>query len=165
MTITPGRLSPCLPAMVMRHAVSSVTRIVVGVDGSAGSAAALNWAVAEACRRQVLLRIVSAWPDPDQADAGVRGCAGDPAQVAAARVQKALAHALLEPSYPQRIACVAPKGIPGEVLLIEAGDAGLLVLGAAGGAAAEAPGQTARHCLRRGSGPLVFVPARPAPAL
>jgi hypothetical protein len=36
----------------------------------------------------------------------------------------------------------------------------LLVLGAAGVAAAEAPGQTARYCLRRGSGPLVFVPAK-----
>jgi nucleotide-binding universal stress UspA family protein len=146
-----------MPAMIMRHAVSPVARIVVGVDGSAGSAAALVWAVAEACRRQVLLRIVSAWQGPDQPDAG---CAGDPAQIAAARVQKALARVLLEQRYPRRIACVTPKGMPGEALLNEVGDAGLLVLGAAGVAAAEAPGQTARYCLRRGSGPLVFVPAK-----
>jgi len=47
-------------------------------------------------------------------------------------------------------------------LLNEAGDVGLLVIGAAGADAAQAPGTTGRYCLRRGRGPLVFVPARPA---
>jgi nucleotide-binding universal stress UspA family protein len=36
-------------------------RIVVGVDGSAGSARALRWAVAEAKRRGARLEVVHAW--------------------------------------------------------------------------------------------------------
>jgi hypothetical protein len=87
----------------------------------------------------------------------------DPAQIAAARVQKALARVLLQQHYSRRIACVTPMGIPGEALLNEVSDISLLVLGAAGISAARAPGRTGRYCLRRGTGPLVFVPARPAP--
>lgn len=149
-----------MPAMVMRYAVSPVARIVVGVNGSAGSAAALRWAVAEACRRQALLRIVSAWEEPGQPGAAH---SDDPAQIAAERVQKALTRILLQQHYPRRIACVTPMGIPGEALLHEVNDVSLLVLGAAGVSAARAPGRTSRYCLRRGTGPLVFVPARPAP--
>jgi nucleotide-binding universal stress UspA family protein len=158
MTITPSRLVSSSPAVVMRHAVSPVARIVVGVDGSAGSTAALSWAVTEACRRQVLLRIVSAWQDPDQRDAAGTGSA---ARIAAAHVQKALAYVLLQQNYPRRIACATAKGVPGAVLLNEVSDAGLLVLGATGNAAAQAPGKTGQYCLRRGSGPLVFVPSVP----
>lgn len=159
MNVTPGQFAPESPAMIMRHAVSPIARIVVGVDGSASSAAALRWAVAEACRLQVLLRIVSAWEEPDQP---VSAHAGDPAQVAARRVQKALARVLLQQHHPRRIACVTPRGIPGEALLNEVGEAGLLVLGAAGDRADRAAGRTGRHCLRRGRGPLVFVSASPA---
>lgn len=160
MTTTPCQPAPSLPAMVMRPAVSPVARIVVGVDGSAASAAALSWAVTQACRRQVLLRIVSAWQDPDQPDVTD---ADGAARIAARRVQQALAHVLLQQHYPRRIACATAKGNPGEVLLNEVSDAGLLVLGAAGVTAARAPGLTGRYCLRRGNGPLVFVPASPVP--
>ena len=159
MTATSGQYAPELPVMIMRHAVSPVARIVVGVDGSAGSAAALRWAVAEACRHQALLRIVSAWQAPAQPGAAH---ADDPAQVAAALVQAALAHVLLQPRYPRRIACATPRGIPGEALLSQVSDVGVLVLGAAGAAAAHTPGRTGRYCLRRGNGPLVFVPGSPA---
>lgn len=159
MTITPGQLASELPAMIMRHAMDPVAWIVVGVDGSAGSAAALRWGAAEACRRQALLRIVSVWENADQPGAAH---SGDPDKIAAARVQKALARVLLQQCYPRRIACVTPRGVPGEALLNEVSDAGLLVLGAAGIAAARAPGRTGRYCLRRGRGPLVFVPASPA---
>jgi nucleotide-binding universal stress UspA family protein len=54
MTIMPGQFVPGSPAMIVRYAVGPVARIVVGVDGSAGSAAALRWAAAEACRRQAV---------------------------------------------------------------------------------------------------------------
>lgn len=145
-----------LPAIFMRTPELPVTRIVVGVNGSAGSAAALQWAATEACRRQALLRIVSAWEDADPSDSPL---AGDPAKIAAARVQKALARVLFQQYFPRRIACATPKGGPGEALLSEAGDVGLLVLGAAGPSTARRPGPTRRYCLRRGHGPLVFVPA------
>ncbi|MGH7734157.1 MAG: universal stress protein [Gemmatimonadales bacterium] len=61
MDTTSGQPVRARPAMIMRRPVSPVARVVVGVDGSAGSAAALRWAAAEACRRQTALRIVSAW--------------------------------------------------------------------------------------------------------
>jgi nucleotide-binding universal stress UspA family protein len=145
--------------IIVRSPVLPVTQVIAGVDGSAGSAAALRWAAAEACRRQVLLRIVPAWEEPDRT--AVPGAA-DPARMAAARVQQALARVLSRQRYPHRIACATPRGTPGKALLDEAGDAGLLVIGAAGAGAAQAPGTTGRYCLSRGRGPLVLVPARPA---
>lgn len=45
----------------MEHQAS---RIVVGIDGSEGSKAALDWAVDEAVRRRAHLEIVSAWTVP-----------------------------------------------------------------------------------------------------
>jgi len=66
MNTTPAQSAPELPVIIARPLVLPVTRVIAGVDGSAGSAAALRWAAAEACRRQVLLRIVSAWEEPDR---------------------------------------------------------------------------------------------------
>lgn len=145
-----------LPANFVRTPELPVTRIVVGVNGSVGSAAALQWAAGEAWRRRALLRIVSAWEDAAPSGSPL---AGDPARIAAAWVQKALARVLFQQYFPRRIACATLKGAPGEALLSEAGNAGLLVLGASGPGAARGPGPTRRYCLRHGHSPLVFVPA------
>jgi nucleotide-binding universal stress UspA family protein len=158
MTIMPGQSAPEMSAIFVRYPASPVTRIVVGVDGSADSAAALWWAAAEACRGQAVLRIVSAWEESGQS---AFYPSGHPAQVAARRVQKALTQVLGQPHYPRHIACATPEGTPGETLLREAGDTGLLVLGMKGASAAQAPGPTCRYCLQHGGGPLVFVPVRP----
>ena len=158
MQSVPGQSLRELREVVVRRPPSPVTRVVVGVDGSVGAAAAVQWATAEACRLQAMLRIVSAWDQPDQPPP--RSPAGDPARIAAVRVQKALARVLSQPHYPRRISCVTPKGAAGAALLNEAGDAGLLVLGATG--AESAPGRTTRYCLRRGRGPLVCVSAAPS---
>jgi nucleotide-binding universal stress UspA family protein len=160
MNTTAVQSAPGLSAIIFRHPVRPVTRVIVGVDGSGGSAAALQWAAAEACRRQVPLRIVSAWEEPYRSASPV---AGDPARIAAERVQKALARVLSQQSFPHRIGCAALRGCPGEALLNEAGDTGLLVLGMVGADLASRPGPIARHCLKHGHGPLVFVPARPTP--
>lgn len=160
MNTAPAQEAPSLPAIIVRPPATPVTRVIVGVDGSAGSAAALRWAAAEACRRQVLLRIVSAWEEPVRPDPPA---AGDPARIAAARVQEALSRVLFQQHFPYRIGCATPQGAAGEALLNEVGDTGLLILGAADAAAARSPGTTGRYCLRRGHGPLVFVPASPAP--
>src|SRR3954453_11155595 len=159
MYITSGLSSWGLPALFMRGATGPVTSGVVGVDGSAGSAAALRWAADEAWRRQVGLRIVSAW---QEAGRGCLTCAGDPAREAAARFRDARAHDLVRPDYSHHIACVTAHGRPGEVLVSEAGQAGLLVLGAAPDNVAQVLGPTGRFCLRRGRGPVVLVPARRA---
>lgn len=157
MSIAYGLSAWGLPALFMRIPAVPVTRVVVGVDGSAGSAAALRWAADEARRRWVGLRIVSAWQK--HAGSAWPG-AGDPARIAAARVEQALARVLSLRSRPPYIAGSAAQGRPREVLLRAAGETGLLVLGADADDIAQALGSTGRHCLRRGRGPLVFVPAR-----
>lgn len=138
--------------MVLRPPVYPVTRVVVGVDGSAASVAALHWAAAEAVRCQAGLRIVSAWEEPGQTSPST---VGRPAQTAARLVQRALARVLSQEYYPPRITCAALRGATGEALLSQALDTGLVVLGATWAG----PGQVGRYCLRHGLGPLVLVPA------
>ncbi len=43
---------------------TTTRRIVVGVDGSEGSAKALDWAIAEAVRSPASLELVTAWMFP-----------------------------------------------------------------------------------------------------
>ena len=159
---TTGQPTPQRPAISHpgthpgRRRTSPAGRIVVGVDGSAGSAAALCWAAAEACRRHAALRIVSAWEAPDPVEPGFAR-PGDRAQLAAERAQTALARVLLEPDQPDRIGCAVPRGSAGKVLLDRAEGADLLVLGTTG--PEQVPGRTGQYCLRHAHGPVVFVPA------
>lgn len=155
MDISAGFSAWALHALFMRVPVVPVTHVVVGVNGSVGSAAALQWAADEAWRRQVGLRVVSAWQQAAQT--GLPH-AGHPARIAAARVKKALADALSRHDYSHRASGVCVHGNPGEVLLTEAGEASLLALGSSGSDIAQALGPTGRYCLRSGRGPLVFVP-------
>jgi nucleotide-binding universal stress UspA family protein len=147
------------PAMILRPVVLPVTHVVVGVDGSAGAEAALWWAAAEAVRCQTGLRIVSAWQDP--APTG-HPMTSHPAQTAAHILQKALSSILSQQRHPRRIACTALRGTPGEALLTQARDSGLLVLGATGTGAGQVPGAIGRYCLQHGRGSLVLVPAATA---
>lgn len=128
--------------------------VIVGVDGSAGSAAALRWAAAEASRRQTALRIVSAWQEADMPERPA--CATAPALEAASRVQDALHLLLQQHGCPRHVGCVTPRGDPGEVLVRQARSATLLVLGTS---SSDDPGRTARYCLQYARCPVVFVPA------
>jgi hypothetical protein len=156
LSTAPGQSAPERPAVILRPALVPVTRVVVGVDGSAGSVAALHWAAAAAVRWQAGLRIVSAWEEPAQ---GGPPSVGHSAQTAARIVQTALARVLGQQYYPRRIACAAVRGAPGNALLSHALDTGLLVLGTARAGADRRPGATGRYCLQHGCGPLVLVPA------
>ncbi len=137
------------------HQWVPAARVVVGV---AGSAAALRWAAGEACRREAVLRIVSAWEEPDRIQPAVAG-RSDPAQIAAGRVQKALTRVLRQQHYPHHVACVTPRGKPGRALLDETEGAGLLVVGTTGIGSGRTPGAVALFCLRHAHVPVVFVPA------
>lgn len=56
---------PHVPTVVVTGSGNDAGRVVVGVDGSAGSQAALEWAAAEAHVRGVALEILHAWhPSP-----------------------------------------------------------------------------------------------------
>ncbi len=50
MNTTPSQSGRELRELIIRRPVLPVTKVVVGVDGSAGAVAALRWAAAEARR-------------------------------------------------------------------------------------------------------------------
>ena len=111
--------------------------VVVGVDGSDGGAAALEFAAAEAALRKVELRIVSAWEVPAAVygsgftppmDAGTLQAFGARAQEVADDAAGAVKK--LQPS--QQVDAVAVAGQPADVLLAQGADADLIVVGRRG---------------------------------
>jgi nucleotide-binding universal stress UspA family protein len=58
---TAGRFQNAQDLAVENSKLKNVATVVVGVDGSAGAAEALLWAIAEARLRKAPLRIVNAW--------------------------------------------------------------------------------------------------------
>jgi nucleotide-binding universal stress UspA family protein len=107
--------------------------IVVGVDGSAGARAALEFAAREAALRQARLRIVCAWEIPPAVYAGGFAPTLDQPTLDAFRdgaetiVNEATAAAKkLQPTIETEGKAV--QGQPAEALLQEAGDAELIVV-------------------------------------
>jgi nucleotide-binding universal stress UspA family protein len=164
---TPGNLKEASMTLTTRSAEELHPRsqarlrpaavgVVVGVDGSAAAAAALRWAAVEAGRRREALRIVSAWQEAGLAERPPGAAAL--AEEAAMRVQDALDALLRDHGCPHRVGIVTPRGNPGEMLVHQARNAALLVLGTS---SSDNPGRTATYCLQYASCPVVFVPARP----
>jgi nucleotide-binding universal stress UspA family protein len=111
--------------------------IVVGVDGSDGGAAALEFAAREAALRNVPLRIVSAWEVPaavygagftPQMDASTLEAFGARAQQVADDASTKVKE--LQPSL--QVEALAVAGQPADVLLEQAPDAELIVVGRRG---------------------------------
>jgi nucleotide-binding universal stress UspA family protein len=107
--------------------------IVVGVDGSAGARAALEFAAREAALRQARLRIVCAWAIPPAVYAGGFAPTLDQPTLDGFRdgaetiVNKATAAAKeMQPTIETEGKAV--QGQPAEVLLQEAGNAELIVV-------------------------------------
>ncbi len=138
--------------------------IIVGVDGSAGAAAALAFAVTEAGLRQARLRIVAAWEVP----AGFYGSGFAPPleaeppddfRVSAQNVaEEALAKATKElPSLEGE--ALAVEGQPADVLLKQAVDAQLIVVGnrGRGGFRSLLLGSVSQQVVHHASCPVVVV--------
>jgi nucleotide-binding universal stress UspA family protein len=111
--------------------------VVVGVDGSADSVAALLWAAPEARRRGAVLQIVAVWEGDPVPGSGSPGSA----RIATRRLDRALRHLRREERRPDRIECDAATGD----------------LGMAAGGNGRVPGTTGRYCLRHAHLPVVFV--------
>jgi nucleotide-binding universal stress UspA family protein len=141
---------------------SEARRIVVGVDGSPGSLAALRWAVAEASRWQASVEAVSAWAFPAIAATPFVPATGfswaDLKQAAQEAVDRAISQ--LGP-HPVTITTKVVEGRPARVLLDEAAGAELLVVGTRGlgGAAELLLGSTSHTCAHRSPVPVVIVPS------
>ncbi|MYS80680.1 universal stress protein [Embleya scabrispora] len=134
-------------------------RIVVGLDGSFGSALALRWAAREAAELGVTLDVVAVWTEADPERPTLDRRPDAPLSVARERLEHALASLVRAPIPPERIVATPLHGTAGEVLVARARNARLLVLGTSGIECPTIPGSTGVYCLRHSTAPVVFVPA------
>jgi nucleotide-binding universal stress UspA family protein len=139
-------------------------RIVVGVDTSDGSRAALRWALQEAKRSGAEVEAVMAY---DFGLAWIDVGSGYQAQWIqhAADTAKAHLHAFLEESAPEPdgvvVNPVVVEGAPADVLTELARNADLLVVGTRGrgGFTGLLLGSVSQRCAQRAPCPVVVVPA------
>jgi nucleotide-binding universal stress UspA family protein len=140
--------------------VAPTKRIVVGVNGSAASAAALAWAGAEATRAGVSLRLVHCWAHPYLGPETHGTTLRDLVRTMAATTLEDTVRKARE-MFPIDIDDVLlERGtIAGLLSLLAPGD--LLVVGSSGGAAAarQGGGSVTQHLLQSAPVPVVAVPA------
>jgi nucleotide-binding universal stress UspA family protein len=144
-------------------------RIVVGVDGSAGSVAALAWAAAEARLRQAELVAVYAWEHTKRCRAPYAPCPGLPGRqealaAAASRLSDAVRAAFGQAPPPWLRAEVA-EDRPERALPGQAAGAEMLVLGCdrRAGDFPAVPGPVHRACLHSAPCPVAIVGCLPGP--
>lgn len=145
-------------------------RIVVGVDGSESSCAALRWAAAEAVTRRAELVAVHAWEPSGAflAPYAPRPVGHTPAEerARAGEVLRASVRQALGPRPEVGVRLVLVEGRASPVLLAQAQHALLLALGHRVPASRLLPalGPVARDCVRQSPCPVVTVPAATGPA-
>lgn len=137
-------------------------RIVVGVDGTAASDAALGWALREARLRRATLHLVCACHRDDRLRAPYAPWHRDAAHAAAAAVLAAAARKASRHLPPAQIITDLASESPVRALLDRAAGADMLVLGAdrparTPGQPAPALGPVARTCLRVARCPVVVI--------
>ncbi|NLO27948.1 MAG: universal stress protein [Actinobacteria bacterium] len=139
--------------------------IVVGVDGSEGAEIALGFALEEAALRGSKLRLVSAWEIPPSVLASVVASKEfyEEFRENALRVAEAAAAIVEAHEPPVEHEEVVDEGHAGKVLLENAVDAELLVVGRRGqGTIREMLlGSISRHVVAHAKCPLVIVPVPP----
>lgn len=146
-------------------ALSDGGEVVVGVDGSAGAATALRWAVEEAVARGAKLCVVNAWNfDATTAPADYRYAAShwktfsrQSHEMVRQEVEHVVAAVGASPVAVDRVSLNQP---PVQALLGRAGRDGLLVVGSRGrgGFAGLMLGSVSQHCLHHADCAVVVVP-------
>jgi nucleotide-binding universal stress UspA family protein len=138
-------------------------RIVVGLDGSPSSRAALRWAVRQAKLVNGTVDAVIAWQIPMMlqsygwAPVYVEE-AGNFEQDARKRLDAVIGE-VVTPADGRRVRSLVIKGHPAEVLIDAAADADLLVVGSSGhGGFAEALlGSVSQHCVHHAPCPVLIM--------
>jgi nucleotide-binding universal stress UspA family protein len=136
-------------------------RIVVGVDESPASLAALRWAAREAGLRATRLQVVQAWERARWRVAPYATCVrlratGEDHAAAGARLEGAV-RTMLGPASAIPVTVEVAEGLATQVLLDRAAGADLLVLGGVASTGRDAIGPVARDCLRHPPCPIVVV--------
>jgi nucleotide-binding universal stress UspA family protein len=157
-----------LRTSVRGHASNATGRIVVGVDGSARSMAAFDWAVREARLRGGSVRAVMAWQDHVQVygeglGLDISAAAHEVLAAAAAKVVARLGEQLNAAEVSDvSTTWEAVEGHPAWVLVAAADDADLLVVGSRGhgGFVGLLLGSVSQHVLSHARCPIVVVPDR-----
>ncbi len=146
-----------------------IPRIVVGIDGSEGSMAALNWAVQEARLRATTVHTVMAWQHPSAYGASnAFGLGMDPSfgtQQALASVAEDKAAQLVDDAshgHEVTITWEAIEGHPALALLSAVRDSDLLVVGSRGhgGFVGALLGSVSQHVVTHAHCPVVVIPGR-----
>ena len=141
--------------------------VIVGVDGSVGARAALEFAMDEAVRRQSALRVIAVVQLPAYGFAAMSGLVPPSPAVLVEDVNRAVQQHvddIVAAREGWRPACrstvEALAGQPGQVLCAAAGDADLLVVGRSGhGAVTESLlGSVGLHCVLHAQSPVTVVP-------
>jgi len=142
-------------------------RIVVGVDGSDGSLAAVHWAVGEARLRGAGLHLVMAWQYPQYYGApnglGLgMDPSGDTGTILAGAADTEITRLGKETEEGQNVAITweAVEGHPAEVLVRTGKDAAMLVVGSHGhgGFVGALLGSVSQHVVAHARCPVVIIP-------
>jgi nucleotide-binding universal stress UspA family protein len=141
-----------------------VSGIVVGVDGSVSSLAALRWALAEARLRQATVEAVHVWHYPALAMAGMESGAviaahDDFAAAARSQLDDAVDGVLADETDPPAVNRVVLEGAAAETLVGHSESAELLVVGhrGRGGFAELRLGSVAHQCTSHAACPVLVV--------
>ncbi len=145
-------------------------RIVVGVDGSEGSVAALGWAAQEARSRGAALTIVTAWEFPHSAYLGMPGAMipdelGEDLEWGAKETQADAMRRVFPSGAGVPVETIVVEGPPASVLIDAAEGADMLVVGSRGlgGFRELLLGSVSQQCAHHASCPVVII--RPHEAL
>jgi nucleotide-binding universal stress UspA family protein len=139
--------------------------IVVGVDGSEGSVAALRWAIAEARIRGTGIDAVYAWPMPYVSATPLWDLEEETVDWFRKAAEQTLAHAVstaCNATVAHRVVAIrqdAIEGLPTPILIARSEGAELLVLGLRrhGGLEQLRPGSVNRQCAQHAHCPVVIV--------
>jgi nucleotide-binding universal stress UspA family protein len=137
--------------------------IVVGVDGSPGSAAALEFALREGLSRAATVEVVTAWlTNPT----GVHPAFGGALEAGRAVTQSLQDHTLTAVlarlSVHPTVVQVVVHDHPGRVLVARAEGSSMVVVGSGSQSSASRKvlGSVGEYCLRHATAPVVVVPER-----
>jgi nucleotide-binding universal stress UspA family protein len=142
-------------------------RIVVGVDTSPCSKAALSWAMTQARETGAVVEAVTAWQDSAMYGSGI-GYAympstsreGSVPKAAQRALEEAIAEVSAQMEHPVKVLTRVVQGHPAEMLLTASAGAEMLVVGTRGHGtlAGMLLGSVSQHCVQHAPCPVVIVP-------